>query len=237
MKKLLSIIVAAALLGWLFVLGPLKEVMGPTAATLHSQAADHSQANSEFFKSGMNAQKTVESATAAAHSATGSMQPDATSARERKLASPPRAVDRLPIENNFLHGTNVKGSAVFASLKSNQFGDVMREFERQTSRDPLAAEQTNTYERAIRQEVANAKNAMQLQDFSCGLRICMGSIRSTDQAQFDAWFKEFMASKSLPTYVATSDTVDVGGGNYEHRFLFSIDPTSNGVEPTLPNQH
>ena len=65
----------------------------------------------------------------------------------------------------------------------------------------------------------------------------MGSMHSTDQTQFNDWMKEFLSNKSTPKYAVTSYTVNLGGGNYEHRFLFSTDPTSNGFAVPMPPAH
>lgn len=235
MKKLhLGIAVVAALIGWLLVWGPLKGLTNLAVTTHSSQESKQDQVGSEPAASSTAERKNTQSAIAIVHGAAGSIQAQGAPTGSNAFVDARGAADRLPAESNFLHGKYVDGAATQGILQSNRFGDIMRELQKEAMHDSLAVDQTKTYQAAIQQEAAKVKSTVEIQDFACGLRICMGSMRSTDQAQFNNWMKEFLSSNSTPKYAVTSYTGDLGGGNYEHRFLFSTDPTSNGIAVPLP---
>ena len=151
-------------------------------------------------------------------------------------ASPATAdLDKLAIERNLLRGKSLDGMSARTYLQSNRFDALMREFHAESSRDPLSSELTSTYSNAMAQQIGASGNSVKINDFSCGLNLCMGSINSKDQASYDQWQTQFSTNKGSPSYAYADYTVDMGGGVVQHRFMFSTDPKSNSV--TFPAAH
>jgi hypothetical protein len=98
----------------------------------------------------------------------------------------------------------------------------MSRFERDARGDPLAGELTGVLRDQIEQQLATAGGPQQLVHFACGLSLCVGAVRTGVGAQWNSeWWLPVGEFRRVFTYQEA--TVSLGGGDMEHRFLFSTD--------------
>lgn len=133
----------------------------------------------------------------------------------------------LPTEDLFLQGIAVSSEAVSTALKSKKFDELALAFEKDMGTNRNARDLTVLYREAINEQLSN--NA-RLSTFVCGTSLCMGSILTNgSNDSYFAWKERFSNSKATPHYVFTDTTFDRGKGNFENRFFFSSDPSSNAI--------
>ncbi|MBS0211680.1 MAG: hypothetical protein JSR26_00685 [Proteobacteria bacterium] len=140
----------------------------------------------------------------------------------------------LPIERGLMHGQSMDAASARNYLQSKRFDSFMRAFQKEMSGDPLASDLANTYSTAMKGQFNASENQLKLQDFACGLTLCMGNVISSDQAAYDKWVNAFGSNKSTPNFSYSDYEVDDGDGVIEHRFIFSTDPKSRSIY--LPSQ-
>lgn len=131
----------------------------------------------------------------------------------------------LPAERRLLQGDHLSAAAAEAMLKSDRFIDRVREFEAEAARDRDAQDLTNAYRKQVEQALAEGR----LMAFACGLSVCAGSIRTPSAQAYADWSEAFASNPGAPIYSQVDYPVERAEGDYENRFVISIDPAANGV--------
>lgn len=137
----------------------------------------------------------------------------------------------LASESRLLRGSAVSAASTFAALRSKRFDQIAQEFAKESASDPNAQELTDTYRASIQRDLG--KDSI-LSDFACGLSLCIGAIRSHgENGSYRTWSDSFFENPRLPNYNFTEFSMPLGGGDFENRFLFSMDPGVSGVTAPL----
>ena len=233
---LAAFILAASILMWLPSASPIRAFLsGRTSPRLSD-----GETGAKVLDSGKD---TDQSITSAGKGIEG-MPPSGASDRSHDASSsmgapstPFSQIGSTAVEQSLLHGGNVNVSTAQTLLHSDYFAETVRELRKETVRDSLAVDMTNTIEHAFEKQIKGANSSIQIQDFSCGTTICMGVLRSSDPAQFKSWMQAFLDNKTIPKYVVSDHTIDLGGGSYEDRFMFTTDQNSNKAYDPLIQGH
>lgn len=122
-----------------------------------------------------------------------------------------------------------KATQVLASSKS--LSRTVEAMERDAAKSLEARDLTKLYRESLARAV---ESAGVVDNFSCGLSLCVGSVRVRSLADQDAWPARFEQDSSARSYsfVVTSEQI---GDSYEQRFMFSTDPGMNGIVDSFEN--
>ncbi len=168
------------------------------------------------------------------HAASPDDVPVPVPARPRADAATPLAQHAMPSnaaylagESRLLNGGELSGDQAEATLLSSRsFKAALQQFEADASLSPDAQDLTRLYQaaatRALGADVA-------LASLSCGYTLCMGEVRSRSQGGFRDWVGVFGKDRGAPHYALMTAEYPLGNGQSSGRFVFSIDPTANGI--------
>lgn len=111
---------------------------------------------------------------------------------------------------------------------TENFDDHFRKFRESTLRDVDAVALTQAY----RAQMVRAHGQLRLgeEEFACGLSLCMGRAHVRNEAEFEAWRRALENDRSIrfgSWLDATGETRP--DGMREKRFLFSFDPSADGL--------
>lgn len=155
-------------------------------------------------------------------------------ARPRAAAATPSTQHAMPSnaaylagESQLLNGGELSGDQAEAVLLSSRsFKAALQQFEADASLSPDAQDLIRLYQaaatRALGEDVA-------LASLSCGYTLCMGEVRSRSQGGFRDWVGLFGKDRGAPHYALMTAEYPLGNGQSSGRFVFSIDPTANGI--------
>lgn len=148
----------------------------------------------------------------------------------RTLAAALRNADRLRAEDTILVGDDLSADAAGPIITTDRFGETLGRLEEQMLQDPMARELTEAYRHALQTELSSASPTMELDRLACGMRVCMALIQ--DQAEVSdwvGWMESLSSNPDVPFYASLDYSLDHGGAGFEHRLIFSTDPSSSGV--------
>lgn len=138
----------------------------------------------------------------------------------------------LRTETAFVTGDAISVQKAGEAIMSREFSQLVRAFERDLAADPEARDLTALYRRAMDEQVDGLG---QITELACGLSVCVGAVRTRDDAGYQVWLTKFDADKRTPSYSYGESAVDMGRAGLETRFYFSVDPSLNGViAPATP---
>lgn len=176
----------------------------------------------------------VSGAQATGHAPSPGDAPVPAPARPRAVAATPLAQHAMPSnaaylvgESQLLNGGELSGDQAEATLLSSRsFKAALQQFEADASLSPDAQDLTRLYQaaatRALGADVA-------LASLTCGYTLCMGEVRSRSQGGFRDWVGLFGKDRGAPHYGLMTAEYPLGNGESSGRFVFSIDPTANGI--------
>ena len=163
-------------------------------------------------------------ATSASTDATSS--PTALQVLRRRIAD----ASALPVERQFLLNNQVDVPSLARQIKSEQFDLIVDQLHQQSQMDPLAHELDAIYRQAIEHQVSGDDAGLKIDRFACGLRVCIGSMRSAENTDsWSKWLTAFDLDPSTPHQVLADFTINDGAGGVSHRFLFSTDEETNAI--------
>ncbi|MGO1003406.1 hypothetical protein [Lysobacter sp. CA196] len=140
-------------------------------------------------------------------------------------AAPPSAY--LPAESKLLAEGGLATERAVALLQSDkQFQQAARAFDQGAANSLEAQDLAAHYKAAVARGLSNKEV---LRDFSCGLSLCIGSIRTKSADDYTAWSERFAKDTGAPTYSFMETTKKLSEGEYESRFVFSTDPGANSM--------
>lgn len=144
--------------------------------------------------------------------------------------NPQRKRAYLAAESGLMRGSTVSAASASTTLRSKRFDQIAQEFTKESASDPNAQELTDTYKAGIQRDLGQDSI---LSDFACGLSLCIGAIKSHGDGSYRTWSDAFFENPRLPSYNFVDFSMPLGGGNFENRFLFSVDPGVNGLTAPL----
>lgn len=164
--------------------------------------------------------------------------PAATGARLTFVpASGARFPEMLPSERSVIDGAGISVAKVTAVIKTDDFGKFVRDLANESAADPLAQDLT-----ALERKRWEGKlgGEARLRDFACGLSVCAGSIAlGNNVGVYDRISDDYLSNGTQPGSLLDY-RLDRGGGDYEQRFVMSVDPAVAGItfdkRPTAPRR-
>lgn len=161
------------------------------------------------------------------------MQGESSTAGSIKESSPPLSrphvsMAQLPAETALLQRGMIDTTRIGVALKRENFAATFAAFEVDSRTDSLATQLTNAYRTSIEATLAPLMGGG-LERFSCGLSLCVGSIRSTGGAELpEDWWLPLNAGEKLSVHALSQVGTELGQGNGETRFIFSTSQFNNG---------
>lgn len=132
----------------------------------------------------------------------------------------------LQAEAELILNDGISSQAASDILRSRlSISDAIDRMTQNAAADPDAQDLTRHYRSALIR--ALGENGA-LDDFSCGLSICIGIARSRGIADHETWERSLASDPSSPTYSYAESSEEVEG-RYESRFIFSTDPALNSI--------
>jgi hypothetical protein len=152
---------------------------------------------------------------------------DGERARLLRLAA---AADALPSERSLVAASAVNTAAVKPALGGADFAKLVQRLQSESSNDALAAEVARTYADAIRLQIGETGNRVNLSSFACGLKVCIGELAAgASDEDVDAWRARFNDDPRSPHYVFVGMPPSIREGRASFRFLFSFDSGTNSL--------
>lgn len=150
-----------------------------------------------------------------------------TESQEKQLVRDP---SYLKTEARFVSEKGLSTYATNEVLGSHDgFRSALDEMRRDASRSMEAQDMTDLIRTAL--ERAVGKDAA-VTGFSCGLTVCMGTVRVRSEVKHERWVMKFLNDGSFRVF-GFLDVAEKVGGTYESRFIFSTDPDVPGIY--IPN--
>ncbi|WP_159092018.1 hypothetical protein [Stenotrophomonas sp. ZAC14D2_NAIMI4_7] len=145
------------------------------------------------------------------------------------------ALPQLAFEAPLVPAGQLSYDQALLALRNEHFDRYMQTVIEQSQRDADAASVTALYAQNLQQALQNAPD-VSLQQFACGLRICVGSLGKRDNGADNGAGRLLQHALRLegvtPAYSMIELPVESHG---EHRFMFSLDEGVTGIEgPSLP---
>lgn len=136
----------------------------------------------------------------------------------------------LPAESQFLTDDRVSAAKLKPLFQGEGFDLAVDQLQQQSLLDPLAHELDSAYRQAIEQQISGNDGGLGFDQFACGLRICIGSMRSAENSDaWSRWSEAFDLDPSTPHQIFADFTSSDGAGGLSHRFLFSTDQDIQAV--------
>lgn len=143
------------------------------------------------------------------------------------MATPdPNASRHLRTESAFIERGGISSENVDPLLESRELFSMafkrMSEDERKSmNAQDLARHYRNAFERAVAAQGI-------VEDLTCGLSLCMGSVSARSRADHDAWAERLYADAGAVRHV-TFDVFEANGDRLQNRFLFSADAAIKAI--------
>lgn len=158
--------------------------------------------------------------------ADGTSGTSGTAAASAPPSAPPPS-PYLPAESKLLADGGLATERAATLLQSDkQFQQAARLFDQGAANNPEAHDLAAHYKAAISRDLGDKAV---LRDFSCGLSLCIGSMRTKSADDYTAWSERFAKDTGAPTYSFMETTKKLSEGEYESRFVFSTDPGANSM--------
>ncbi len=135
----------------------------------------------------------------------------------------------LNAEQKYLAGNALNMSGIGAAITQRNFSAVIDEFKKDAATEPDAQDTTKLYKSNF-ESILEGGDSIALSELACGLSICVGTMRANGKAgetQYNSWRDKLNEKTALPTYSFIDSPYDLGKGETEHRFFFSVDSGSN----------
>lgn len=154
--------------------------------------------------------------------------PDAPLSSQRAATSDSIKGPDLDAESRLLADGMVATERAENLLRSKRFDAYLTAFSNEAARDPDAAQMTSLYTRQVADQMGRNSIGANLDRLVCGARLCIGRMTGAGLADYRRWEHAFEQDRSVAHYAFFPLPVDVGNQSVEYRFLFTIDPASNG---------
>lgn len=141
-----------------------------------------------------------------------------------KLDSDPPAY--LPAESAFIAGEGISTEGSDPILESREhFSKALAKMSDDEKKSVEAQDLARHYRNAIERAVG-AQGVVE--DLTCGLSLCMGSVAARSRADHDAWAERLYEDPDAVRHV-TLQVFEVKGDRLQNRFLFSTDAAIKAI--------
>jgi len=222
------------MIGW-----SLRCALGAVALQCVGCAADSMSTHALDAPGALNIEeigKRGEASTASSPSASDSPSASAPSLRYSLPVDPaarsPEGSAYLATESEFIKGRGISAEATDPLLESKElFSIAFKRMSEEESRSIEAQDLAKHYKSALTRAVG-AQGVVE--DLTCGLSLCMGSVSAATRADHDAWEDRLHEDPGAVRHVILQ-AVEMNGGRLQNRFLFSTDAGIKAI--VLPRKH
>lgn len=154
---------------------------------------------------------------------------------DRQLRSEIRETEALSTERKYLsRSMHLSSSPVSETLKSESFDAEIEDLRRQALDNANALELSSLYRDQLQRQLASAGHEGHLENFACGLRVCMGQVSSPSEGI--GWSPGDIPSQQegLGVYSLIPHRFTTENGTTVHRFVFTTHPDSNTITFDYP---
>lgn len=131
----------------------------------------------------------------------------------------------LPVEQGLIVNGAISLGSIKAALRDPKFNNYILTLRQQGLTNPEAQETTATYRAALENRFKKSPKVA-LTDVACGTVFCAGTV-NLQTGSDPNWVGLLFGENAMPSYGFVSNTLNLSGGNYEGRFVFSVDPGMN----------
>jgi hypothetical protein len=132
----------------------------------------------------------------------------------------------LPAESAFVAQHGISASLTDQVIESrDEFARVLKEMSNDEMRSMEAQDLAKLYRRMLERAVGTESA---VEDLSCGLSVCMGSVRAGSLADHDAWLARLGEDPAALRYVFM-EAIEHTGDQFQSRFVFSTDPALKAI--------
>lgn len=144
------------------------------------------------------------------------------------ITGPKRFPALLSAEKAVIESDALSPRRISPLIESDGFGKYIDYLANQAAGDPLAQDMTVAQQRRLERQL---KGQAHLRQFACGLSICAGIIDlGSNTGVAKRIVDEFLANGAQEGGGAIMDFQhDLGNGNFEQRFVMSLDPAISGI--------
>lgn len=148
--------------------------------------------------------------------------------KTRKAAS---LANQLSSENAYLLNKSVNATVVDKQLNSKNFQSIYNDLELDMLKDSMAIDLRDAYQDEIKLKLKLNEPSLSLTRLACGLRLCIGSVKSNTAASLEGWDDALVsAESSIPgIYSVIQSQVFPEGDEFEQRFLFTNNQENNSI--------
>ena len=133
---------------------------------------------------------------------------------------------QLATESEFIQQGGISTEWADPVLESRElFSTALRRMSEDERKSMEAQDLTKRYRRALERAVG-AQGVVE--NLTCGLSLCMGSVSSQSRADRDAWAERLYEDADAVRHV-TFDVFDMNGDRLHNRFLFSADDAIKAI--------
>lgn len=211
---------------WTIGLGTLLMLAACTDATSPKTSANQVAPAASMQASGPDASAVAENKAEVEPAPSARAATTVAQGAELQGSSEKPASKYLPSEQRLLRQGGLALESVMPILASPNFDKSVNSLARDAANDPEAQQLSRLYANEAMQSLDKRG---QLTGLSCGLSVCMGAVRMASKEAASEWSNAFADRKSAPSYSFVSDIRQIGANQYEARFVFSTDPTTNSL--------
>lgn len=158
----------------------------------------------------------------------------------RRVERAPDLAESLSAERAFLTMRHqIDASEVQRHLQSDGFSEVVEQLASESIDSPEARELAEIYSDFMQSAIAGSLEGALLEEFACGLRICLGTAeftgRSADLLVLGRWLRDERDGPPIYAFIQTWVPHPYGPAERSQlRLLLSTDPESNSATVPLP---
>lgn len=138
----------------------------------------------------------------------------------------PRASPYLATESEFIDRGGISSERADLFLESRElFSNALQRMSEDEGKSMEAQNLARRYRNALERAVGTQGV---VDDLTCGVSLCMGSVSSRSRADRDAWAERLYEDADAARHV-TFDVFEMNGDRLHNRFMFSADAAIKGI--------
>lgn len=118
-------------------------------------------------------------------------------------------------------------------LKSKDFLKAIQDLAQASRDNPLASDLTELFTESIQERFASDPEKLHLHALSCGTKLCIASIDSSDNEAWRRTSNAILNDKNARIYAFIEYAVGNSDGTVEKRVIFSTDPSTTGINEPI----
>jgi hypothetical protein len=142
------------------------------------------------------------------------------------MALPRKAIPVLPSESLVIQSGGVSADRVGSIIRSDRFDGFVSRLAEESNKDPLAQEVAALEKKDIEDFFGDRAY---LRNFACGTSVCAGTVAMGRDATIYRQFSDHFMEAGPPNASLLDFPVKLDNGEFEQRFVMSVDPDLKGV--------